>query len=253
MLYLALEDDYARLQKRLSRMFGIESSDYFYLSVRAKSLSEGLCEQLENFVKAHRDTKLMIIDTLQKVKEASGDRYSYSIDYEIVTKLKAFSDTYGVCLLLVHHTRKLESEDSFEMISGTNGLLGAADGAFIMQKKKRTDNIAVLDIVGRNQPDQELTIEFERETCIWKFRKAETELWKQPPDLFCKPNCRYFVFMVILSVFCHFCSLFILLIIYPIFENGVSTFFILHHYQMCTAYGAKQEVDSQSERAANTD
>ena len=83
---------------------------------------------------------------------------------------------------MVHHTRKLESEDSFEMISGTNGLLGAADGAFIMQKKKRTDNIAVLDIVGRNQPDQELTIEFERETCIWKFKKAETELWKQPPD-----------------------------------------------------------------------
>ena len=51
-----------------------------------------------------------------------------------------------------------------------------------MQKKKRTDNIAVLDIVGRDQPDQELTIEFERETCIWKFKKAETELWKQPPD-----------------------------------------------------------------------
>ena len=181
-LYLALEDDYARLQRRLSRMFGVESANHFYLSVREKSLSEGLCEQLENFVKAHKNTKLMIIDTLQKVREASGDRYSYSIDYEIVTKLKAFSDTYGVCLLLVHHTRKLESEDSFEMISGTNGLLGAADGAFIMQKKKRTDNIAVLDIVGRNQPDQELTIEFERETCIWKFKKAETELWKQPPD-----------------------------------------------------------------------
>ena len=88
----------------------------------------------------------------------------------------------GVCLLVVHHTRKLESEDSFDMISGTNGLLGAADGAFIMHKKKRTDNTAVMDIVGRDQPDQELTIEFDREQCIWKFQKAETELWKQPPN-----------------------------------------------------------------------
>jgi hypothetical protein len=68
------------------------------------------------------------------------------------------------------------------MISGTNGLLGAADGAFIMHKKKRTDNTAVMDIVGRDQPDQELTIEFDREQCIWKFQKAETELWKQPPN-----------------------------------------------------------------------
>ena len=53
--------------------------------------------------------------------------YPASSDYEIVTKLKSFSDKYGVCLLVVHHTRKLESEDSFDMISGTNGLLGAAD------------------------------------------------------------------------------------------------------------------------------
>ena len=51
-----------------------------------------------------------------------------------------------------------------------------------MYKKKRTDNEAVMDIVGRDQPDQELTIEFDRERCVWKFKKAETELWKQPPN-----------------------------------------------------------------------
>ena len=69
------------------------------------------------------------------------------------------------------------------MISGTNGLLGAADGAFIMRKKKRTDNTAVLDVVGRDQPEQELTVEFDREHLVWNFRKAEAELWKEPPDL----------------------------------------------------------------------
>ena len=112
----------------------------------------------KKFVKQHKDARLIIIDTLQKVREVGGETFSYSNDYEIVTKLKAFSDKYGICLLVVHHTRKMESGDSFDMISGTNGLLGAADGAFIMQKKKRTDNTAVLDIVGRDQPDQELTI-----------------------------------------------------------------------------------------------
>ena len=181
-LYLALEDDYARLQRRLSVMFGVECADNLFFATQAKTLNEGLDGELEGFIKEHKDARLIIIDTLQKVREVGGDRYSYSSDYEIVTKLKTFSDKYGVCLLVVHHTRKLESEDSFDMISGTNGLLGAADGAFIMQKKKRTDNAAVLDIVGRDQPDQELMIEFDREHCIWKFRKAETELWKMPPD-----------------------------------------------------------------------
>lgn len=181
-LYLALEDDYARLQRRLSGMFGVESTDNLFFATQAKTLNGGLDMQLELFLKEHTDARLIIIDTLQKVREVGGDRYSYSSDYEIVTKLKAFSDRYDVCVLVVHHTRKLESEDSFDMISGTTGLLGAADGAFIMHKKKRTENIAVMDIVGRDQPDQELTIEFDRERCIWKFQKAETELWKQPPN-----------------------------------------------------------------------
>ena len=181
-LYLALEDNYARLQRRLSGMFGIECADNLYFATQAKTLNEGLDRQLEGFLKERKDARLIIIDTLQKVREVGGDRYSYSSDYEIVTKLKSFSDKYGICLLVVHHTRKLESEDSFDMISGTNGLLGAADGAFIMHKKKRTDNEAVMDIVGRDQPDQKLTIEFDRERCVWKFKKAETELWKQPPN-----------------------------------------------------------------------
>ena len=181
-LYLALEDDYARLQRRLSGMFGIECADNLYFATQAKTLNEGLDRQLEGFLKERKDARLIIIDTLQKVREVGGDRYSYSSDYEIVTKLKSFSDKYGICLLVVHHTRKLESEDSFDMISGTNGLLGAADGAFIMHKKKRTDNEAVMDIVGRDQPDQKLTIEFDRGRCVWKFKKAETELWKQPPN-----------------------------------------------------------------------
>ena len=181
-LYLALEDDYARLQRRLSVMFGVECADNLFFATQAKTLNEGLDGELEGFIKEHKDARLIIIDTLQKVREVGGDRYSYSSDYEIVTKLKTFSDKYGVCLLVVHHTRKLESEDSFDMISGTNGLLGAADGAFIMHKKKRTDNTAVMDIVGRDQPDQELTSECDRERWIWKFQKAETELWKQPPN-----------------------------------------------------------------------
>ena len=181
-LYLALEDDYARLQRRLSRMFGVEETSNLYFATQAKSVSEGLDQQLEGFIREHPDVRLIIIDTLQKVREIGGDRYSYASDYEIVTKLKTFSDKYGICLLVVHHTRKMEAEDSFDMISGTNGLLGAADGAFIMQKKRRTDNTALLDIVGRDQPDQELTLEFNRERCVWEFQGAETELWKLPPD-----------------------------------------------------------------------
>ena len=181
-LYLALEDDYRRLQERLYRMFGTESADNLHFSVSASQIGKGLDEQLQGFVTEHPDTKLIIIDTLQKVREVGGDNYSYANDYEIITRLKKFADSYGICLLLVHHTRKQNADDKFDMISGTNGLLGAADGGFILRKEKRTSNAATLEVSGRDQPDQKIYLNRNPKTLVWELEKTETELWKQPPE-----------------------------------------------------------------------
>ena len=181
-LYLALEDDYRRLQERLFRMFETDSAENLYFAIDAKQLGKGLDEQLQGFVERHTDTVLIIIDTLQKVRELAGDKFSYASDYDIIAKLKQFADRHNICLLLVHHTRKQQSEDRFDMISGTNGLLGAADGAYLLQKEKRTSNDATLDISGRDQQDQRLYLKRDPEKLLWLLEKAESELWKEPPD-----------------------------------------------------------------------
>lgn len=181
-LYLALEDDYSRLQKRLYQMFGTESTENLYFSVSASQLGSGLDEQLQNFVREHSDTELIIIDTLQKVREVGGDSYSYANDYDIIARLKQFADNSGVCLMLVHHTRKQKADDPYDMISGTNGLLGAADGAFLLQKEKRTANAATLDVSGRDQQDQRLYLNRNPEKLIWELERTEAELWKLPPE-----------------------------------------------------------------------
>ena len=127
------------------------SADNLFFSVSASQLGKGLDEQLARFVAEHTDTKLIIIDTLQKVREVGGDNYSYANDYQIMARLKSFADAHGLCILLVHHTRKQTADDKFDMISGTSGLLGAADGAFLLQKEKRTGNAATLEVSGRDQ------------------------------------------------------------------------------------------------------
>ena len=68
------------------------------------------------------------------------------------------------------------------MISGTNGLLGAADGAFILSKEKRTSNNALLDVTGRDQQDMRIFLVRDTDTLAWKLDKVETELWKAPPE-----------------------------------------------------------------------
>ena len=181
-LYLALEDDYGRLQERLYRMFGTVENDNLFFSVSAKQLGKGLDEQLTRFVREHPDAALIIIDTLQQVREVGGENYSYANDYQIIARLKSFADSYGVCLMVVHHTRKQKADDAFDMISGTNGLMGAADGAFLLQKEKRTSNFATLEISGRDQQDQRLYLLRDENTLCWNLDHIETELWKAPPE-----------------------------------------------------------------------
>lgn len=181
-LYLSLEDDLARLQKRFARMFGIESNANLYLSTNASSLSKGLEAQLENFLQAHPQTKLIIIDTLQKIRELSGCSYNYAQDYHIISKLQSFARRHNICIIVVHHTRKMEAADSFDMISGTNGLHGAADGAMVLLKEHRTDRYAKLDITGRDLQPQLLTLEFMPDTCTWNFVNAQKDLWQEPND-----------------------------------------------------------------------
>lgn len=181
-LYLALEDDFGRLQERLYRMFGTAENEKLFCSVSAKQLGKGLDEQLTRFLREHPDTSLIIIDTLQKVREVGGDNYSYANDYQIITRLKTFADAYGICLMVVHHTRKQKADDAFDMISGTNGLMGAADGAFLLQKEKRTSDAATLEVSGRDQQDQRLYLKRNEEKLCWDLDRIETRLWEAPPE-----------------------------------------------------------------------
>lgn len=182
-LYMALEDDHQRLQERMFRMFGVESTKDLYFSISAKNLREGLEEQITGFVKDHPGTRLIIIDTLKKIRPGDDDSYSYARDYADMAQLKKIADDNKICLLLVHHTRKKEDEsDAFNTVSGTNGLTGAADGNFVFAKKRRTDSDAILQFTGRDMQDQMFYLSRNRETLTWELDHVEVEDFTPPPD-----------------------------------------------------------------------
>ena len=181
-LYLALEDDYRRLQERMFRMFGVESTEHLHFATAAKQIGNGLEDQMELFLREHPDTRLVIIDTMQKVRELGGEGNLYASDYDIIGKMKQFSDKHGICLLLVHHTRKQPAADKFDMISGSTGLLGCADGAFLLQKDQRTGVTAMLEVTGRDQPAQRIYLNHNPDRLSWDLDHVETNLHKVPPD-----------------------------------------------------------------------
>ena len=163
-------------------MFGVEATSSLHLAINANSLTEGLVEQIAGYIRKQEDIRLVIIDTLQKVRDGGSEGYSYANDYDSITKLKKYSDQTGICILVVHHTRKMESSDPYERISGTNGLLGAADGGFILSKDRRTDDTATLEVVGRDQEELTITLRKNRESLTWELDNMESMPFQPPPD-----------------------------------------------------------------------
>ena len=175
-LYVSLEDTAQRIQRRLSEVTGGEA-DRVWIATEAELLGNGFEQQLGNFLAAHSGVGFVIIDTLQRIRQMKSEKYSYSGDYEVMTALKSIADRFNITILVVHHTRKEESEDAFNMISGTNGLMGCADGAMVLQKPSRIGKTATLDVTGREVADLQLRLEFD-DTKHWQF----IEYGKEEPD-----------------------------------------------------------------------
>ena len=167
-LYVSLEDTQQRIQQRLNDVTGGETGP-LYIATESALLGSGFEDQLTGFLDEHPHVGFVIIDTLQRIRPAKAEKYSYAGDYEIMTTLKNIADEFNITILLVHHTRKEESSDAFNMISGTTGLLGCADGALVLQKPSRLSPEATLDVTGREMADVQLKLRFNDQTRHWDF------------------------------------------------------------------------------------
>ena len=169
-LYLALEDSERRLKYRMQKLLdGRTAPENFYYATSAPDIDNGLMEQLEDFVERFPQTGLIVIDTLQKVRgQNTRNESAYKYDYREMGLLKAFADRHGILVLLVHHLRKMKDDgDPHARISGTNGIMGAADTSLVLTKDKRTDKDTTLAVTGRDVNTSETVMQFDENTCRW--------------------------------------------------------------------------------------
>ena len=136
-----------------------------------EAIGQGLERQIEAFLSQHPETGLIIIDTLQKVREAEPTTGTYASDYQDMSVLKNLADRHNIALLLVHHLRKQGASDPFQQISGSNGLMGAADTIWLLQRQ-RMSNAARLLVTGRDMDSR--TLHLQSEECIWGLIEEES-------------------------------------------------------------------------------
>ena len=156
-LYLSLEDTTRRIQARLLRICDGETGNISF-ATEAEIIGNGFEQQIIDYMKAHTSTKLIIVDTLIKVRNVSCRSSAYADDYACMTVFKHLAERFNIAILLVHHTRKQESQDIMQMISGTNGIMGCADGAMILERPKRLLPEASLNMTGRDFEDAKILL-----------------------------------------------------------------------------------------------
>ena len=186
-LYLALEDTHPRLQGRL-QLIQEENidTDKLYLAVSSLGISDGLIQQIKAFIAANPSTKLIVIDTLERIRNTDQDKSMYACDYRDMTILREITNAHAVTLLLVHHTRKMYDPDPLNTLSGSTGLVGAVDGVWVLEKEKRIGDKGKLTIANRDTEGYCFSVMFDKENCRWNCLGSAEDVADEEQNSFCR-------------------------------------------------------------------
>ena len=134
-----------------NRLFDIteDAPDCVHFSTDAHIIGDGLEQQIGIFLTEHPDTTLIIVDTLQMIRQVVANS-SYAHDYNELSVLRKLTHEHGIALLLIHHINKGDDSDTFNRKSGTMALQGVVDSSFTLIEKHRGSGKATLACVGRD-------------------------------------------------------------------------------------------------------
>jgi hypothetical protein len=167
-LYCALEDNGRRLQRRMVKLLPASQPWPHRLQfiTEMPRLKDGGIETVRRWIKSGESPRLIVIDTLARVRDPKGhDKSDYEADYAAVSELKTLADKHGIAIVLVHHQRKMEAEDPIDTVSGTTGLTGAVDSVLVLYHKAQG---TVLYGRGRDIEEIEKAVTFDKQFCVWR-------------------------------------------------------------------------------------
>ena len=184
-LYLDLESTKRRPKNRLKQILKDEEppSNLYIITGEDEvgRIGDGFEAQIEYQLQQHPDIKLVIVDVFQMIRQpARRNQSGYDRDYDDFQVLKKIADNHNVGMMLIHHTRKMKDPtDVFNELSGSVGVMGALDCAWVRTKEDRFSDEAVLHITGRDMESLKLRIRFNKQNFCWEYLGTAEEIEAQ--------------------------------------------------------------------------
>jgi Fe2+ or Zn2+ uptake regulation protein len=181
-LYLALEDSPKRLRARTGQLLqGQAAPERLEYATSWPRLDEGGLRLLEVWLQGHPDARLLILDTLAKIRGQARSGTLYGDDYASLEQVQRLAHDYGVGVLVIHHTGKESREDPLDEVNATQGLNGVADNILVL-RRERGKSQATLIGDGRELNGIELTLAFDATTGAWRQVEAPPEDQPKTPE-----------------------------------------------------------------------
>ncbi|AFM27821.1 bifunctional DNA primase/polymerase [Desulfomonile tiedjei] len=171
-LNVALEDPERRLQTRLRKISRGKPMPPGGLFTRDWPLLPEGTTMLERWLDANEGVKLVVLDTLQKLKPAK-DRHGteYELDYRTMGGLQKIAIERSLSIVVVHHLNKgknNEGGDLYARVLGSTALTGAADSILILERD-RLSTEGTIFVSGRDIEEKKHSVAFDVESLTWSY------------------------------------------------------------------------------------
>lgn len=153
-LYYALEDSERRIKDRsveFSKVTGIPVLNTLRVRTKQTTVKGGILDDINSWLDTHPNARLIVIDTLQKVRDLyGGNTNAYAADVAFMSPFQDIASKRNIAIIMVHHLNKrTDSGDAYDRISGSTGLMATADTT-IMLTSKRDKTQGAVQFTGRD-------------------------------------------------------------------------------------------------------
>ena len=170
-IYFGLEDSKRRIQDRVKKLgFSKLNHPQMVLGGDVPYLTFGFEECLENWIKSKENPRLVVIDTLARIKpRQSKSGTAYDQDNLLLNGIQKLAVQNNLTVLFITHLSKSAQDYSFDKIQGSVGVQGMTDAMWMLDRGDSINSKASLKGRGRDILDFEYALNWDNESMSYSF------------------------------------------------------------------------------------
>ena len=178
---LGQEDSKRRIKDRVEKLgFSHLKQPQIVLGGDVPYLGFGFEECLENWIKSKENPRLVVIDTLARIKprQSKSSGTAYDSDNLLMNGIQKLAVQNNLTVMFITHLSKASQEYSFDKIQGSVGIQGMTDAMWMLDRGDGISTKASLKGRGRDILDFEYALTWDNESMSYNFEGNLVEINK---------------------------------------------------------------------------